>query len=339
MNCQKCGQPLGPHDRWCEACGEAVPDASAAPVPAPAEGTCANCGAPASRIQDDVCTVCGEIVVRKKPRDHFDVRLDASRALLSDLGHVHYRNEDFATMRSVSLNGSEATIVVVSDGVSSAADSDLASEHACKAAADALAGALEGGRPRSDAVNDAVLAAQNAVLALPAPAGSKKDPPEATLLLLLVWDRQVDIAWVGDSRAYAVHPDGSAELLTRDHSWVNDIVDAGIMSLDEALQDRKAHALTQSLGRVPDGDEFSPSSCRLDLDGVRYLVACTDGFWNYAHVRQDQPPVGLIALMQQAAPNSEALDLARAAVDYANSQGGRDNVTVAVVALPATKGS
>ena len=73
--------------------------------------------------------------------------------------------------------------------------------------------------------------------------------------------------------------------LTRDHSWVNEVVDAGEMTEAQALASPLAHAITRCLG-VMEGE--SPATApeiglmKSRLDGPGMLLLCTDGLWNYA---------------------------------------------------------
>ncbi|HEY4002609.1 MAG TPA: PP2C family protein-serine/threonine phosphatase [Candidatus Xenobia bacterium] len=344
MKCPKCGYE-GAEGTFCESCGEQLAAAASATatavaiaaVPDPVTRVvplhCA-CGAGPDKIDThNVCTICGEIITPPNPRDHLQIRLDARRGAVSDLGHKHWRNEDSVALVDESIGGEFATVAVVSDGVSSSESPDEASETACRTVAPALLEGLRGGASDLDALmRKAIFAAQDAVVALPY--AGKKEPPEATLLIILVWRGQATIGWLGDSRAYGVRrQDGMVDMLTEDHSWVNDVVNAGELTLDEALEDRRAHAVTQSLGRLPSGETLEPSVKTVPLDGFSLLLGCTDGFWNYAHPRQDAPPQPLIDLMKAAPVGQEAVAIAQRCVDFANQHGGHDNITVAVLTV------
>jgi serine/threonine protein phosphatase PrpC len=78
-----------------------------------------------------------------------------------------------------------------------------------------------------------------------------KDYPDSqgmatTLALLQVRTTHIYIAWVGDSRIYQFRK-GEIVFMTRDHSWVNEAVDAGILSLKEAIDHPKRNIITRAI--------------------------------------------------------------------------------------------
>jgi serine/threonine protein phosphatase PrpC len=289
-----------------------------------AEGICGNCGAQ----------------VTFPPRDDFKVTVSDSLALRSFLGRHHPRNEDFGVVAEIVVDNVTYSIMIVSDGVSSAERSHLASEAACDAAKERIIALLQGGEKDLEKVlREAVDAAQAAVLALPCigeldSRGNRKAAPEATFIGAIVANGSATICWLGDCRAYTVAPNGGATLLTKDHSWINLVVDANEMTLSDAMNAPEAHAIYQSLGPVdPENGVFEPSFRVVNLSGARMLIVCSDGFWNYGHPMQDQPPTPLddqLALLPQKA---DALAVADALVKFANDTEGHDNITVAVKKL------
>ena len=143
--------------------------------------------------------------------------------------------------------------------------------------------------------------------------------------------RDLTVGWLGDSRAYFIDRQGGARLLTKDHSWINEVVDAGQMTRTEALRSKNAHTVTRTLGGSPgdDGRPDAPSTVRLTLAGPGWLILCSDGLWNYAPEAPE-----LAAWVQRLAPSgSDALSLCRALTSEALRQGGRDNVTVIALAV------
>lgn len=125
---------------------------------------------------------------------------------------------------------------------------------------------------------------------------------------------------VGDSRVYRVF-EGEIELVTVDHSEVQELVDAGIITEEEAGLHPLRNIVTRSLGApeppVPDLWVLPPHP------GERFVI-CSDGLSN--ELSADD----ILALVSEAGDPQAAADaLVRAAVDA----GGRDNVTAVVVAL------
>jgi serine/threonine protein phosphatase PrpC len=88
------------------------------------------------------------------------------------------------------------------------------------------------------------------------------------------------LAWAGDSRAYLLEP--APALLTRDDSWLNEVVAAGIFPEEQAKRHPMAHAITCCLGHTSDDQPFSPHIEPLVLPRAGMLALCSDGLWNYA---------------------------------------------------------
>ena len=201
-------------------------------------------------------------------------------------------------------------IIVVCDGVSSSQDAMLAS----KAAGDAAADSIAAGKSMQDAIADALAA----VVALPV-ARSDADAPSTTIVAARIGADSAEIAWAGDSRAYWFGP-GTSQQLTRDDSWLNEVVSRGVMDEASALASRNAHAVTKWLGR--DAADLEPSVLRFEYPGDGFLLLCTDGLWNYAQTVSD--------LEGLTGEPCDALITARTLVEFANAGGGVDNITAAI---------
>jgi serine/threonine protein phosphatase PrpC len=206
-----------------------------------------------------------------------------------DAGLRRDHNEDAVATAAGESNGERWAVLVVCDGVSSSQQAGQASEVAARTACDALAHfaksgdiGFEGG---GHAVTSAIHAAHIAICAQKTEqsVAGKTDPPGTTIVVALIHRRRLTVGWVGDSRAYWVTPSGG-ELLTHDHSWVNETVDRGEMTEEEALKQPLAHALTRCLGPLEVGDRLDlvePGIKMRDLPGAGHVVLCSDGLWNY----------------------------------------------------------
>ena len=89
-----------------------------------------------------------------------------------------------------------------------------------------------------------------------------------------------------------------------------------------------AHAITRWLG--VDAPDHTPRVTSVVIDAPGWLLVCSDGLWNYCSPAED-----VAALVARTAARSagEPLATASALVDWANGQGGRDNITVALARL------
>ncbi|MEO7094766.1 MAG: PP2C family serine/threonine-protein phosphatase [Polyangiales bacterium] len=244
-------------------------------------------------------------------------------ATLSDLGLLRERHEDAVAV----AKGDDYGVVVVCDGVSASYRSDVASALAVATVRDRLV-AEHATKEPTGAIHDAIREAHQAICDQREITGH--DPAGTTIVAALVQRRRVSVGWVGDSRAYWLGAGGDA-LLTRDHSWLNDVLASGVLTPDEALASPHAHALTRCLGPLEGGDPLlhaAPDLLEFDAPGPGYLVLCTDGLWNYFPAPDD-----LAALAARAGGSARPAAIARALVNAALSQGGQDNVTVAVLAV------
>ena len=129
------------------------------------------------------------------------------------------------------------------------------------------------------------------------------------------------IVHAGDSRAYLIR-DQSCKLLTRDHSMVEDEIELGIITPEQALTHPLRHMLTQALGIEHD---ISPSVTIVDLNPRDRLLLCTDGL---TKMMTDKEITDTIASKTQSL--EETCD---ALIKEANQRGGKDNVTVVMIGV------
>jgi PPM family protein phosphatase len=313
LRCGACQAPLAAGDRFCEQCGARHADKE------PEAGGCHVCGADSATIDDDgYCSVCGA-----RPRSAADrIELDlVIVAAVSDRGRVHRRNEDAFHLK---LAGERGVAAVVCDGISTASAGDVAARQAAEAAVAVLAEAIAD--PALDAraaTLDAISVAHGAVEQVPWTTRTTRGMPSCTLVSALWRDGEVVVGSVGDSRAYWIDSDGPRQL-TVDDSWAVEQASEGLLTLEQAMQDRRSHSITNWIGA--DAPERPPCLSAFRPDGAGRLLLCTDGFWNYLAT-----PAELGELIDALPPGASPAAVARALTDTAVVRGGRDNITVAVV--------
>lgn len=344
--CEECGAPLpappapeppavDPEPRGGTApadlddVGPVAPDEVAAPPGAAGDG-CAECGA---LVEDGYCTSCGAKAA--VPRDHVVEQPSAWVAAVSDRGVRRRRNEDAAAV-AARQEPRDFAALVVCDGVASARNSDVASLAAARAARDALT-AVPGPSPATvltaaERLRSAGETAQRAVIeATPPDAG--EGPPSCTFVAVLLEGGVITAGVVGDSRAYWFPDAGPAWVLTTDDSLAAELLAAG-RPREEAEAGPFAHTITRWLG--VDSPDHTPRLTTLDVAGPGWLLACSDGLWNYASAPED-----LADVVRRAAAGAggEVLATASALVDWANARGGHDNITVALARLDPEPGA
>lgn len=320
MVCPRCGAAVSATDHFCENCGcpvSGVPTAVAADGGGSAAQTCRCPPGQGKPDADGYCQVCGLrcVTEAEAARRHVEVSVDERLAVVSDIGRRHPSNEDAG---AVARGPGESVVLVVADGVSMSLNSASAAQAAVEATLRVLS-SLPEEAALADMVRSAIGAANQAVLAVPFVPGNE-DGPETTIAVALCRDGRVAVGWVGDSRAYLIDSD-TADILTVDDSWVEQVVRSGEMLREQAEADKRAHYVTQVLGmRDQQVDEHV---IERDLPSNCVLLLCSDGLWNY--FERDGELVDAVRQHH----SSDALELCRWLVDAANERGGHDNVTVA----------
>ena len=139
----------------------------------------------------------------------------------------------------------------------------------------------------------------------------------STVAALLIRARRFAVLWAGDSRVYRMRND-QLSLLTTDHSQVEQMVTAGLLSREEAEDHPMAHMLSRAVGVRP---ELTLDLLRGDVLPSDVFVLCSDGLTRTVHDNEIE------ALVRQSAPRAAAARL----VELALERGAADNVTVMVV--------
>ncbi|AKU19176.1 protein phosphatase 2C domain-containing protein [Luteipulveratus mongoliensis] len=339
VRCPACGHDTTEGDLFCEACGAELASAPtvsepvAAPLAGPtapiSDGACLSCGGVVG--EDGYCETCG--TKAPKPRDHFQEQPAPWVAMTCDRGVRHHRNEDAGALSADPEPGSRA-VLVVCDGVSSSTDSDVASLAAASAARDVLAvGRAQGmGTPSSRVsaivarLEAAATAANDAVVATTAPESGS--PASCTFVAAVVDDGTIVAGSVGDSRAYWFPDSGEAIHLSVDDSMAAELIAQGTPR-QIAESSPQAHAITRWLG--VDSHDHKPGTMTVDVDAPGWLLVCSDGLWNYCSAAAD---LADLVRRTASAQHDDPLATSAALVDWANAQGGQDNITVALARIP-----
>lgn len=231
----------------------------------------------------------------------------ASWGASSAAGSVRTLNEDAYLARF--------PVFVVADGMGGHEAGELASAEAV-AALGRLAGRTD---VTARTVQECLEEAQDRVRAIPTSPG--RDAGTTVSGVVAVNESGVPywlVVNVGDSRTYRL-ADGVLEQVSVDHSEVQEMVDAGTLTVAEAARHPRRHVVTQALGA---GDGFDPDFWLLPVEENDRMLLCTDGLTG--ELGDDAIAAILLA---QPAPKAAADLLVEAAL----VAGGRDNVTVVVV--------
>jgi protein phosphatase len=228
-------------------------------------------------------------------------------AALTDDGRVRGHNEDAVWPEPGSGVTSEPLLVAVADGMGGHAGGEIAS----RTAIDTAVGVGGTAAIRIQAANLAVLDDANQQ---PRLAGM------GTTLTLAVIEPNgtVDLGHVGDSRAYLLR-DGGLAMVTTDHSYVSEMMAAGRLTPEEAVNHPYRSVVTRAIGLEP---AIEVDTFELQLRVGDRLLICSDGL----SVMLDDAAISLV-LTKEADPAVAV----RALIDAANRAGGDDNISVVIV--------
>ena len=230
---------------------------------------------------------------------------------LSDVGLVREGNED-----AIFVDPSGA-LFAVADGMGGHHHGEVAAGMVIAAVS-----ALPRARLAPGAVVAALEAANARILRWAADAGAGQIG--ATAVVALVGPDGASIAWAGDSRAYRWRR-GDLVQVTRDHSILQDLIDAGRIDAAGAASHPDAHVITRAIGAAVTV-EIDVTAVPLEVGDV--LVLCSDGLSGPVTDRQ-------IAACIEAGGLPEAM--CRRLLDAALANGGPDNVSIVVVLMEADR--
>jgi len=231
----------------------------------------------------------------------------------------------------------ELGVALVADGMGGHPSGNVASRIAAEAAASVLRDELSGGEGHPDpltrmgvAMRRSVAQAHRAIRA----EGEREPDLEGmgTTLTAMAVDPETDayvLGHVGDSRAYRFRA-GSLTQLTRDDTWVQERIEANLLTPEQARRHPFGHLLTQCLGL---DDTPTPSILQGEVAvGDAYLL-CTDGL---VGMLEDVQVEQILARELSAGAPAERLEPAlQSLLDAANDAGGHDNITAVLVSIGA----
>lgn len=241
----------------------------------------------------------------------------------TDPGRVRSHNEDCVESRP------ELGVVVLADGMGGYNAGEVASGMATSLIAGGLTqtwtpkelGKLD--RAQSMALCEKVIREQIAKSNSAIFEAAQKDPQCAgmgtTLVVCVFYDDYVAVAHIGDSRLYRMRGD-ALEQVTRDHSLLQEQIDSGLISKEDARLSHNKNLVTRALGIDP---EVEPEVHVYETQPEDVYLLCSDGLNDM--IEDEEIQMTLIALRSNLELTAQQL------VQSANDNGGRDNVSVILV--------
>ena len=239
---------------------------------------------------------------------------------ISDVGMSRDHNED-----SISWDN-DLGLVMLADGMGGHNAGEVASEMAVTSIRDALLDVLTPEMIETkvikcpDAVRESVVYANEEIFE------QQQTRPDCagmgtTVVLTLFHENHVTFANVGDSRIYRIR-NNELKQFTQDHSLVQEMVDNGYLSEEEAMVSTSRNLITRALGIAPDV-EVDVKTEELEKDDI-YLL-CSDGLTDLVS------DADILKIVLEHTPDMERC--LKELVSLANSNGGSDNISVILVCL------
>ena len=249
--------------------------------------------------------------------------------MLTDVGKVRTIDEDsiLAADLSFGVNSetSEFFLLAVADGMGGHAKGEEASKIALNAIARTAIPELLNDTPFTELLEKGIQNANQDILDYTA-----KYPESSgmgtTSVCAVVKGNEVHLANVGDSRAYVISDD-EIRGVTKDHSYVQALVDEGKITQAEAREHPKKNIITKAVGISP---SVEADKTRLTLDSDESLLLCCDGV--IAHLTDED-----IHKIINDSPDPQSA--CQKIVDITNERGGSDNISLIILSAggPDTK--
>lgn len=257
-------------------------------------------------------------------------------ATITHPGMTGKNNEDRFLVRSYWTEvGQPAPVLlaVLCDGIGGHRAGEVAAEIAVNEIGDVI-GASDGTNPMQ-AIQEAIHSASRKIFDL-AQTDPERQGMGATCVCILVVDSRLYAATVGDSRLYRMNK-GRIQQLSTDHTWIQEAIERGVLTPDQAHNHPNAHVIRRYLGSAlpPDVDfrlkilgnevdaQASANQGFLLEPGDRLLL-CSDGLTDLV----EAPEILGISEKQNMDSATQSL------VNLANERGGFDNITLVYVGVP-----
>lgn len=239
--------------------------------------------------------------------------LEFNTALLSNVGQVREKNEDNLGEQNT-VNG---YIVTVCDGMGG----HVAGEKASQIAVESILSFLDNEfyELPQNALTEAIKFANSQII------GYAQENPDyrgmgTTTTILLIRNDKIYIAHVGDSRIY-LYTDKILHHISKDHSLVQQLVDSGILTEEEAETDRRKNQITKALGIA---NEVKPSVSPEPILAKKedLFLLCSDGLSDMVD------DININSILSE---NISIKQKTEKLIELANDAGGKDNISVALV--------
>jgi len=235
----------------------------------------------------------------------------------TDVGIVRSNNQDAYACGEFSPT---AAYLVVCDGMGGASAGDVASTTAAKMISEKVVASYNekmAGKSVNNLFECAITTA-NACLYSMAMEDNSLYGMGTTVVTAVVANNKVYVAHAGDSRAYIYSKEAGLNQITTDHSIVQEMVDRGEITEEEAKVHPRKNIITRALGV---GNDIEIDFYDQDFSEDSILLVCTDGLTNFVDDK----------IIEKLLAQEPFEGIADRLVNLANENGGGDNITAVVI--------
>ena len=237
---------------------------------------------------------------------------------LTDVGRKRQLNEDYVCARTEEV-GNLSNFFIVADGMGGHKAGDRASKETVEMMLEKIS-TVKDTDPK--VILQEALNVANRKVFLDASASEDLEGMGTTVVAATIRDGKLLAMNVGDSRLYLIS-DGEIRQITMDHSLVEEMVRKGILAKEKARNHPKKNIITRAVGVAP---TVEPDFFEVDLKAGDRILMCSDGLSNMLEDEELQKIVDSVGSLE---------DKAKLLVDAANVNGGKDNVSVILIEIPA----
>jgi len=244
----------------------------------------------------------------------------------SDVGRVRPFNEDYHRVWQFEMSNGSMTLLAVADGMGGAAAGEVASKEAMTVLDESFSryvDALNEGQAivGIDKLIDKSIRLANRRVYGAAIRNEGRRGMGTTLTLVAVNGKKAFLGHVGDSRAYMVR-DGKIYQLTKDHSWVEEQLEKGLITEEEAETHEWRNLITRALGTKP---QVAPDIVEISIQKGDIFVVSTDGLHGLV------TPEEILAEVTRTTDRQSSVEYL---IALANERGGPDNITLVIGEVP-----
>ena len=241
--------------------------------------------------------------------------------MITDVGQVRTIDEDsiLAADLSFGINSENEKflLLAVADGMGGHAKGEEASKIALNTLTKSVVPELFGEKSFTELLENGIKNANREILDY-----TSKNPESSgmgtTAVCALVKGNDVHLANVGDSRAYVISND-EIRRVTKDHSYVQALIDEGKITEEEAREHPQKNVITKAVGIM---ESVEPDTMKLTLDNDESLLLCCDGV--IAHLPDED-------IHKIISDTDDPQNACQQIVDLANERGGTDNISLIIL--------